>query len=83
MEPETTQIGRSSQTTFRICRCNCIACFQPRGKNTTTQLALYLNSMFVHDMSSGNSDVTDRCSRGLQGPWDSASHHVYILNKPK
>ncbi len=38
-EPETTQIGRSSQTTSRICRCNRIAYFQPRGKNTTTQLA--------------------------------------------
>lgn len=34
-------------------------------------------------MSSGNPDVTDRSSRGLQRPWDSAGRHVYILNKPE
>ena len=45
--------------------------------------ALYLTSVFVHDMSSGNPDVTDRSSRGLQRPWDSAGRHVYILNKPE
>ena len=39
--------------------------------------------MFVHDMSSGNPDVTDRSSRGLQRPWDSAGRRVYILNKPE
>jgi len=33
---------------------------------------LYLKSVFVHDMSSGNPDVIDRSSRGLQRPWDSA-----------
>ena len=47
------------------------------------KVALYLNSVFVHDMSSGNPDVTDRSSRGLQRPWDSAGHHVYILNEPE
>jgi len=45
--------------------------------------ALYLSSVLVHDMSSGNPDVTDRWCRGLQRPWDSAGRHVYILNKPE
>ena len=47
------------------------------------KVALYLTSVFVHDMPSGNPDVTDRSSRGLQRPWDSAGRHVYILNKPE
>jgi hypothetical protein len=45
--------------------------------------SLYLTSVFFHDMSSGNPDVIDRRSRGLQRPWDSAGRHVYILNKPE
>ena len=47
------------------------------------KVALYLKLVIVHDMPSGNPDVTDRSSRGLQRPWDSAGRHVYILNKPE
>jgi len=53
------------------------------GSPSLSRGALYLSSVFVHDMSSGNPDVTDRWCRGLQRPWDSAGHHVYILNKPE
>ena len=56
----------------------------PFGRSTYCfTYALYLSSMFVHDMPSGNPDMTDRSSRGLQRPWDSAGRHVYILNKPE
>jgi len=53
------------------------------GTGTLLVGALYLSSVLVHDMSSGNPDVTDRWCRGLQRPWDSAGRHVYILNKPE
>jgi hypothetical protein len=53
------------------------------GTSTGNAGALYLKSVFVHDMSSGNPDVIDRSSRGLQRPWDSAGRHVYFLNKPE
>jgi hypothetical protein len=51
-EAETTQIGRSSQTTRHICRCNRIACFQPHGKNTTTQLVCTDDACASHHLPS-------------------------------
>src|SRR5882762_11177460 len=53
------------------------------GAGTQEKAALYLNSVSLHDLSSGSPDVTDQHSRGLQRPWDSAGHPVYILNKPE
>ena len=47
------------------------------------KVALYLSSVFEHDMSLGNPAVIDRRSRGLQRPWDSEDRHGYILNKPE
>jgi hypothetical protein len=45
--------------------------------------ALYLSSVFEHDMSLGNPGVIDRWCRGPQRPWDSEDRHAYILNKPE
>ena len=56
---------------------------RPTGAATQGNVALYLKLVFVHDMPSGIPDVTDRRSRGLQRPWDSAGRHVYIRNKPE
>lgn len=50
----------------------CLSPFRKARKTAVCGSALYLSSVLVHDMSSGNPDVTDRWCRGLQRPWDSA-----------